>query len=99
MMYSTLVLLIVIYCTNGVKGGLRIQGIEFDVIKDKRSVSNVTATYNALTVIECGIYCARVAGCSTMNFKRPDCQLLNETAGAEFQLVGDSRWRFVCKCG
>ena len=40
-------------------------------------------------------YIAEKAGCFTVNFKRPDCELLNETAGSEFQLTDDLDWRFV----
>ena len=94
MIYTPLFVLIVMYFTFG---ALEEQGTYFEAIQNKKSISNVTDTYDCFTATECAVHCVRKPGCSTMNFKADNCELLNEAFGNEFQLADESDWTFLCK--
>ena len=76
---------------------LRIEKIDYDVIKDKKSQSSVAETRDAITAIECAVHCSTKHGCFAANFRSPICEILTEASGSEFDLVDEWRWRYLCK--
>ena len=93
---SLLTLILVLIGTYFTFGAIERESY-FNAMKGKKSISQVTETYSARTATECAVHCGKKAGCFTVNFKRPDCELLDETTGSRFQLADDLDWKFMCK--
>ena len=93
MICSRIIFLGLTLCSFAPLKALQIEGKDFKVLKNKKSTASIIETYKTVSATKCVTYCAKKTGCSTINFKHPDCELLDETSGGEFQIADEQKWR------
>ena len=68
--------LLLLFCI-GIIHAMQVSGHYYIVKKNTKCVINVSEHLAAISAIECATECSKRSGCSGVNFKRPQCEILN----------------------
>ena len=74
-----------------------LDGVQFEVIKYKKSLSTVTYRYSSASAIECAALCGTKSLCFSMNFNQSGCELLSETFGTLPNFEDDQNSQYIRK--
>ena len=76
---------------------ISIEGVNYAVLKSNRCQHCESRKINASTAITCVSKCGVTHGCKSVNFKSPECELLEREYTFDVPLVEALGWRFICK--
>ena len=79
---------------------IHVAGIDYVVSKDTKCRYNVSELLYTGTAIKCATECGKRRGCSRVNFKRPQCEILHSCPAMEGAMheEGDRDWKCIRKC-
>ena len=75
---------------------IKIEGSDYKVIKNVKSSLSVSKRITASTSIQCVLYCEQMYGCTKINFKKNECELLTNDPREDDELVEITGWKFIC---
>ena len=78
----------------GIINAIEISGLYYIVKKNTKCGFNVSEHLNASSAIQCATECSKRRGCFGVNFKRPQCDILNNDSDNE-DSVNVQDWRCI----
>ena len=79
----------------GAANDLQVLGIDYTVIKSKKCEFNVSEHLSINTAIRCAIECGKRIECSRVNFKKPQCEILNNDPANQGLMAEEQGWRCI----
>ena len=79
----------------GALNALQVLGIDYTVIKNTKCEFNVSEHLTTSTAIICAMECGKRIECSRVNFKRPQCEILNNDSANEGLMAEEQGWRCI----
>ena len=72
-------------------------GQHFSVHKNAKCSTNVLEQLIANTILECAVQCTKRQGCTKVNYKSPQCEIVPPGQGDNETMVEEIEWRCIRK--
>ena len=74
-------------------------GLNYVVSKNTKCNFNVSDHLSTSSAIECAAECGKRRGCKSVNFKKPDCEILisDSALDSEEEMIAAHGWRCIRK--
>ena len=79
----------------GAANVLQVLGIDYTVVKSTKCEFNVSEHLTTSTAIRCAMECGKRIECSRVNFKKTQCEILNNDSANEGLMAEEQGWRCI----